>query len=353
MNTLLKKTSLAFAFIAFTTCSYADETPVCAGADVKPVIHKRVTTSNASQKRAATRAPAARVKVAAKNFFTPKAAAASVYPGQVLKSEGKVLLVERDGVALSKPVQLSTGFSVRLQDVIQTSGQSFISIELGDGVQMVLPSNSRIQLTQVNKRLARIKLLSGRIENRVPKQPNAKTNVFEIQTPAVVLGVRGTFFRAEYDETKHLTTANVLDGIIAVNKAEQCAAPLILNQGQGVSLQNNVPEQATNLLNAPTFVEKNKDAQINQQVLVKLNPVEGAVKYHAELSRDNAFLDKYREAYGASTELAFENVPSGFYFVRATAIDAAGIEGQYEEHFFLRNYTERQDDDVLAFTDSK
>lgn len=339
--------------MAFATLSYADEPPVCVGAEVKlPQIHKRVTTINAAKKLATPKAPAARVKPVSKNYFIPKAASGvtSVFPAHVLNSQGKALLVERGGVTLSKPIQLSSGFTVNLQDVIQTSGQSFISLELGDGVQMVLPSNSRIQLTQVNNHLARIKLLNGRIENRVPKQPNSKTNVFEIQTPAVVLGVRGTFFRVEYNEANQQTTANVLDGVIAINKLKQCAAPLMLNEGQGASFQNNIPEQPVGLLSAPTILEESKDAQINKQVLIKVNPVAGAVKYHAELSRDNAFLDKYLETYSASTDLSFENIPSGFYFVRATAVDATGIEGQYEEHFFLRNYTDSKVDDVIAFS---
>ena len=54
------------------------------------------------------------------------------------------------------------------------------------------------------------------------------------------------------------------------------------------------------------------------------------------LFRDS--LNQYRESFSTTNQLLFNDIPGGFYFVRVTTIDAKGIEGQYTEHFFLRNH---------------
>ena len=340
MSIFLKKISIGLVILLGFNLASADEPPVCNSVEVsKPLIHNRLAFGGGYQKKT-VKWSSARTSTARKNKLirAQSVILKSVFPAQVLEIEGDVLLVERQGVGLAQPIRLSSGDQLQLHDVIQTYGQSFISIELGDGVRMVLPSNSRVQLAQVNNRLARIKLLSGRIENYVPKRSKAKSNVFEIQTPAVVLGVRGTYFRAEYHPDRQISTANVLEGTVAVSTLGTCAAPLMIQAGQGVSVQTSIPEQATALLDGPVLIEKNKDAQINEQVQIQVEPVVGAVKYHAELSLDNAFLNKYRESFSTTNQLLFNDIPSGFYFLRLTAIDAKGIEGQYTEHFFLRNH---------------
>lgn len=306
-----------------STSVLADEPAVCGDASasswLKPTVKRTVLKPNLKRP----------VRVAQKP---------NVYPARVAATEGQVYLLARDGRDVRPATALVAGDAVHLSDVIQTGVQSFVNIRLGDGTQMVLPSNTHFQLTQVNQRLARVKLISGQVENYVPKHNKTRKNIYEIQTPAVVLGVRGTHFRVNYDASTQITTASVLEGAVALNSLRQCVAPLMLNHGEGVRMKDVIPAQASILLSAPVLTESARDAQVDSEVRFRLQPVDGAVRYHAELSRDAKFLNKVKEVYNASPDLNFGHLPSGFYYVRVTAIDANGIEGRFSDSFFLRNF---------------
>lgn len=102
----------------------------------------------------------------------------TLYPATILKLQGKVLLISRSNVIRAKPTVLTVGSTLQLNDVIQTFEQSFISLELGDGVISVMPSNSKITLSQSSEHVARFILINGRVETYAPKHIKASQKHF-------------------------------------------------------------------------------------------------------------------------------------------------------------------------------
>lgn len=264
-------------------------------------------------------------------------AKASLYPATVLKLQGQVLLLERQGVALAEPRSLSVGSTLELGDVLETFEQSFISLELGDGVVSVLPSNSRIALSQ-NDKVARFVLMHGRVESYVPKHQKALKNTFEIQVPNAIVGVRGTHFLVSHSIESHQTKASVEDGTLWVRSRQICRAPVVLEAGQGLNVERlDSGSKAVPLLPAPVFSNLDQ-AQHGKDVVFNLSHVDQAALYHVQIAKDADFIDIKQEA--SSTEptvtMSDKDLANGFYYVRSSAIDSTGIEGQTDIRFFLK-----------------
>jgi ferric-dicitrate binding protein FerR (iron transport regulator) len=73
-----------------------------------------------------------------------------------------------------------------------TDRSAFLSLALGDGSQVVMPSNSAVPVLTIDGRSSRFELLQGEIESHVEKQNGRR---FEVRTRSASLGVRGTHFR--------------------------------------------------------------------------------------------------------------------------------------------------------------
>ena len=263
-------------------------------------------------------------------------AKASLYPATVLKLQGQVFLLERQAAVLVQPQSLTVGSTLELGDVLETSEQSFISLELGDGVISVLPSNSRIALSQSDK-VARFILMHGRVESYVPKHQKALKNTFEIQVPNAIVGVRGTHFLVSHSIESHQTKASVEEGTLWVRSRQLCRAPVVLEAGQGLNIERlDSGHGATSLLPAPAFFNLYQ-AQHGEGVVFNLSPVNQAALYHVQIAKDADFIDIKQEASNTEPTVTMpdKNLANGFYYVRSSAIDSTGIEGQTDIRFFL------------------
>ena len=262
---------------------------------------------------------------------------ASLYPATVLKLQGQVFLLERQGAALAQPQPLSIGSKLEQGDVVETFEQSFISLELGDGVVSVLPSNSRITLSQNNK-IARFVLTHGRVESYVPKNKKALKNTFEIQVPNAIVGVRGTHFLVSHSLASNQTKASVVDGTLWVSSRQVCRSPVVLEAGQGLDVERLGSDSKTvSLLPAPAFFNLDQ-AQHGKDVVFNLSPVDKAALYHVQIAKDADFIDIKQEASSKEPTVAMPDkaLSNGFYYVRSSAIDSTGIEGQADIRFFLK-----------------
>ena len=264
-------------------------------------------------------------------------AKASLYPATVLKLQGQVFLLERQGAVLVQPQPLTVGSTLELGDVLETSEQSFISLELGDGVISVLPSNSRIALSQSDK-VARFILIHGRVESYVPKHQKALKNTFEIQVPNAIVGVRGTHFLVSHSIESHQTKASVEEGTLWVRSRQLCRAPVVLEAGQGLNVERlDSGHGATSLLPAPAFFNLDQ-AQHGEGVVFNLSRVNQAALYHVQIAKDADFIDIKQEASNTEPTVTMpdKNLANGFYYARSSAIDSTGIEGQTDIRFFLK-----------------
>lgn len=274
-------------------------------------------------------------------------------PVSVIATSGLVTTrVHEPGAAGAPAVPLRLGRILGENDMVSTGPDGFATLELADGTYVSLTPNSSIvfsilrkmAMTGIQERV--IELEKGEVTNEVThaKQPGDR---FEVRTPAIVAGVRGTHFRVNVMPS--MTAVEVLDGKVAVG-ASAHAMPAkaqwdakgseFLGAGEGSATPSDGAVGAARpLLPAPTLRHpaKVQDASV---VRFEIEPATGATAYRVQIARDADLLDLIREVRVQAPSATFSDLPDGTYFVRVSAIDAAGLEGLPRVYAFERRTNE-------------
>lgn len=143
---------------------------------------------------------------------------------EVLHVWGDVTVAGPDGVAR----RVVGGDRLAGGDLLVSGRAGTATLRFADGSRVVLQPASRLRIER-HARLpgdgvdVRLRLDQGGAESRVP--PERPRPRFEIRTPVVNLGVRGTEFRTRVEERR--TLAEVLEGRVSADRAT------VLGAGQG------------------------------------------------------------------------------------------------------------------------
>ena len=243
-----------------------------------------------------------------------------------------------------KQTPLQEGMSIDEQEGVKTSPSAFVSLSLGDGARVVLPSSSHITL-HLNEEhsIPQVILEQGQVESYVIKRASDHDR-FQIVTPVGVLGVRGTHFRVRNDDTGQ-SLLEVLNGQVAVNRDEQTSGPrparpvakrpkgveadeVQVMARQGLRIQKQGVLTPTDLLPAPRLLgQAGQRGNVPVWQLI-MKPIEGATRYRAQVATDAAFLDIKQEQFSSTPEVKFSGLKAFFYHVRLSAFDAQGLEGE-------------------------
>ncbi|MEJ6000795.1 FecR domain-containing protein [Paucibacter soli] len=254
-----------------------------------------------------------------------------------LKREASVAeaLFVQGQVTLSRPQQteqrLQTGAELRSGDRLRSAAQSSASLRFVDGSRLLIPPLSDVTLEQllVYGRSAipavRLRLHEGGADSQV--LPSAgRVPHYEIRTPSVNLGVRGTEFRAQVDGAA--ARLQVLSGTVAADGQAVPAGMGLLADGQGR------PRSAA-LLAAP-------DVGALPALLERL-PLRFAWKasdgasggWRAQVFARGDFTRLLLDQRSDAAQAAWpDDLPDGDYSLRLRAIDALGLEGRAAEHAF-------------------
>lgn len=258
-----------------------------------------------------------------------------------------------NGKGRAPAVPLLRGRTLGESDTISTGADGFATLELDDGSYISLVPNSRVVLSSLRKMALTgiedhvIELQKGEVSNQVThaKQPGDR---FEVRTPSIVAGVRGTRFRV--NAMSSMTAVEVLDGTVAVGTAADDAAAAaaarrnapsqFVGAGQGSATPIGGAVGAPQpLLPAPTLIDPSK-VQDGKTVTFNVAPASGANGYRIQIARDADLLDLIRDARMAAPSASFTDVPDGTYFVRISSIDANGLEGLPRVYAFERRANE-------------
>ncbi|WP_179404031.1 FecR domain-containing protein [Burkholderia guangdongensis] len=277
-------------------------------------------------------------------------------PGTVLKLPVVRLRRERQSarvIAVQGPAERASGgayvplvldTTLTEGDHLRTGANGFATLELADGTHMSLPPDSRLELTTLRRTvltgtLDRVfDLRGGSVDSEVTHLKK-QDDRFQIRSPSVVAGVRGTHFRVDYDAAASaVTRVEVLDGTVGVAggrpKADTGATLVHANFGSVATADGKVGAPVA-LLPAPTL-DKPGRVQDEPDVSFDLAPVPNAHGYRVELAHDAALLDPFSEMRTTAPHVVFRNVPNGMHFVRIAAIDENGLEGQPRTYTFER-----------------
>lgn len=223
---------------------------------------------------------------------------------------------------------LAAGAPLQSGDRIRTGAQSSASLRFADGSRLLIPADSDVTLDQllVLGRNAipavRIGVQQGGADSRVA--PNAqRVPLYEVRTPHVNLGVRGTEFRVQAVGAQ--SRMQVLSGAVHADglKADVAAGLGLLADGSARSVSPLLA--APDVTATPRVVER-----LPLRLTWAASPP-GATGWRAQLyprgDADRLLLDtRVREPAVAWPEA--RELPDGDYTLRVRAIDAQGQEGR-------------------------
>lgn len=228
-----------------------------------------------------------------------------------------------------KAMPLQEGMTIDEQEGVKTSASAFVSLSLGDGSRLVLPSSSQVRLRLVEKRsIPQVILEQGQVEAYVIKRASDYDR-FQIITPVGVLGVRGTHFRVRDDGEQSML--EVLDGQVAVNRALKTApaeAEVKVDGRQGLLFKQQGDLHPVELLSAPRLIGQDGQKGDAPVWRLYLRPLPGARRYRAQVATDKAFMNIQQENFSSEPKMSFTGLKASFYHVRVSAYDEHGLEGE-------------------------
>ncbi len=218
-------------------------------------------------------------------------------------------------------------------DVLETARNGFVTLRLADGALVRVAGDSELTLQRVGYAVRRqradtqVELVRGRVESSVPTRAGARRHRFQVDTPLMSTGVRGTRFGVT--AAAGLTSTDVDRGLVQTQA--QGARGVRVAAGQGVSSRH--PADAVPLLPAPDLAGV-PALQTRPLIDVAFPAVPGAVAYRAYLA-ENATLDRvFDNAVFDAPRVRLEGWVDDHYVIAVRAIDANGIEGEAAIHAF-------------------
>jgi hypothetical protein len=249
-------------------------------------------------------------------------------PRELLKSEpvGAKVVGFRGAVMLAGKAP-TLNAPVREGMAIATGDGGSITVECADGSRFSLPSQTQVGIARLRRILLtgdldRVFATSrGRGEWRVSPAPTPDSR-FMVTTPVSVSAVRGTGFRVGYDGA---AVVGVVEGTVGVSGAD-IARATPLPKGKGVAVTTAGVGAPVDLMPAPELTRPGI-VQAAPQVRFRVDPVLGARSYVFEVGSDAGVTDLLAEARDSGSEVTFDGLPDGSYFVRAKATDPKNIDG--------------------------
>jgi len=226
-------------------------------------------------------------------------------------------------------IPATLGMQLKRGDKIQSENDYFVTIEFADQSRMRVQDNSTVRLDDLKifgdygLVDTLIHLEEGRTESSVPKESTTGTR-FRIQTPSAISSVRGTDFRVGTLNEQSATTSEVLEGLVKVSGEKR---EIKVSGGFGTVIAIGTPPlPPVKLLPSPDLSDT-KSYYESLPLVIRLNPLEGAQAYRAQIAIDSEFNSLWSEFTTSSLPFRDGDIPDGHYWLRIRGIDASGIEG--------------------------
>jgi hypothetical protein len=240
--------------------------------------------------------------------------------------------VQRDGV--SGPAQL--GARLRRGDRLRVAPESSLTLRFADGSRLLLRPDSELALTRLLQRTGGsatdtgLRLERGSADSRVvPLQPAGR---YELVTPAVHVGVRGTEFRTAVEAGTAVTRVEVLEGSVAASPgARRDAAGARTAQrvgaGEAVLGAPSAAALSTARLAPPPDIAP-VPAKIERVPLrLAWSAQPGIAAWRAQVVAENTPDALLLDGRFGEPSARWVDLPDGRYELRVRAIDGHGFEG--------------------------
>lgn len=236
----------------------------------------------------------------------------------------------------SDAAPLTEGMSLQAGDRLQTGPAASLSLRFADGSRLLLGADSLLGLEQLlvqgrgTLTSTQLRLEQGGADSRVEPGSTVPPR-YELRTPSLNLGVRGTEFRVQAEAGR--TAVQVLAGRVAADAgARPTARPTALTAGQGALAQAGSPLQVQALPAPPALPPTLRAEQLPLRLSWAATPQARAyrVQLFAEQDFDRLLLD----GRVSTPEIVWPQatqLPDGRYSLRLRSIDALGLEGPASE----------------------
>ncbi|MPV68639.1 FecR domain-containing protein [Burkholderia sp. BE17] len=226
-------------------------------------------------------------------------------------------------------------------DHIRTGARSFATIELSDGSHVALLPGTTVWIKRLRELGAdhavnrQFEVDAGEVETRV--SPLKPQDNYDVVTPSIVAGVRGTVFRASYAADTRRSMVEVLEGKVRVARGSSPdgADGTLVPHGSGIAATDDRLGDAAELLPAPALSQP-AQVQSGERLSFEVVALPHAKRYRATIATDAGFLDIVDDALSTETKITLAGRAPGVYFVRVSALDANGIEGLSRIYSFTR-----------------
>ncbi len=252
---------------------------------------------------------------------------------EVVLASGQAGILRADNSvqALVIGQQLSAGTA------LITGANSKLHIKFADGSIVSMQPNSTMKLDALSMYSGggmvdtKLRLQQGKLETEA-NPAHVRGNQMQIFTPSAVAAVRGTKFRVSTDDVSiHQET---LEGQVALIAAGETVA---VDKGFGsLSEGGNAPLPPVLLLPAPA-TESLASKLEALPATFNMPAQAGAVAWLGKVAADEKFNNIAAENLSQGSNLSFNDLPDGKYFLKVRAKDKLGLEGYDATHEFLLN----------------
>ncbi|MBT9457890.1 MAG: FecR domain-containing protein [Burkholderiaceae bacterium] len=244
---------------------------------------------------------------------------------EVIHVQGQVGLQRGQGPAST----VAVGDKLLTGDALQAPADGSLTLRFADGSRLLVRPQTRLMLErlmvygQSEVHETRLQLQQGSLDSQVlPRTGGLRS--YQIKTPTVTLGVRGTDFRAQADAQG--ASLEVLEGRVAASAGgAKPGAERLVEAGYGLRAQSGqAPGMPAKLLPAPSL--QGLPTLLERVPLRFAWPaLSGATAYRAQVTEPEGGL--LLDGRFDSPAARWADLPDGHYRLRVRGIAASGLEG--------------------------
>jgi hypothetical protein len=252
--------------------------------------------------------------------------------GQIPEQPGAARVVFVSGPAQADGEPLRAGQALRESARIVTAAGSTVTLELPDRTRVTLPPGTTVAVQRLRTFRKSgltdtvIRVEGGQAETRVAPEGGG-VGRFELHTPMMVTGVRGTRYRVAADAAG--SRSEVLEGRVGVSVARSGAASataVTAGYGIGVAAGHRLSRPVA-LLPAPTL-QPLPDTVVGPATEASWQAVPGAAAYHVAVARDAALTELVWTGDTVDTQIGLDGLPEGPLHLVVSAVDAQRLAGR-------------------------
>jgi len=232
----------------------------------------------------------------------------------------------------AEPVALAVGDTLQPGDLLVTDADASVTLRLADASRVLVSGGSRVRMESLlsfgrsGVISSRLGVEKGEADSRINPDHAAGTR-YDVRTPALTLGVRGTEFRVRVDDAATTTTTEVTQGRVAAvspklrsERAVDAGFGMVAQAAGGLAGVQPLPA-APGLSTLPVLYER-------VPLGFSWPPLPGAVAYRAQVFSDDSLNQRLLDGVFERPAAQWADLPDGRYLLQVRARNAQGLEGR-------------------------